>query len=146
MTTIKLRNLVTEAVALDREINDAQSRLDDIKEQLKAEAGTRPEEHTPTELGGWSWVADGSDGCVARVTQEGPKLKASISSDKDIAVAKDIAGPCFGMLFEPRVTFKLSEGFRDRAASALGTAAAKLIRKLSGKGQVKVSFETKEAA
>lgn len=147
MTNCKLRSIIAEAVALDREITESKARLAEIEDQLKAEAETRAEEHKPTDGGGWSWTAEGADGCIARVTQEGGKLKASISSDKDIGRAKDICGVVvFSQLFEPRVQFKLVADFRDRAAVALGKSAAKLIKAFSTKGNRKVSYETKEAA
>jgi hypothetical protein len=142
MTTHKLRSLVAEAVSLDRDITEKSARLAELKSLLKTEAETRSDEHTPTDAGGWSWVAEGADGCIARVTQEGGKIKSSISTDKDVEKAKTIAGPAFAQLFEPRVTYKLTKAFRDRAEQLLGKAAARLVKALSGTGQINVSFET----
>jgi hypothetical protein len=148
MTTQKLRNIITEAVSLDQLISASQTRLDEIKTELKLEAETRPEEHVPTEGGGWSWTAESSTGCIVRVTQEGPRLKSSITTDKDLGKVKEIIGNdrLFGQLFLPKVSYKPVESFRDAATELLGKAAAKLIKALTGKGQTRVSFETKEAA
>jgi len=144
MTTNKLQALVTEAVSLDRKVAGMQDRLTHIKTQLRAEADTRPDEHTPTDLGGWSWTAEGHDGCIARVTVDGGKLKSSISTDKDIAKAKDLAGPVFSQLFEPKLSYILVSGFRERATTLLGKAAPRLIKTFTGTGAVKVAFETKD--
>lgn len=147
MTTTKLRNLVAEAVSLDRQRAEIETRLAEIKNDLVTEARTREEEHTPTDGGGWSWVADGADGCIARVTQDGPKLKATLTTDKDVTKAKELAGGAFPQLFEPKVGFKLAAGFRDAAERLLGTkVASRLVKAFTGPGSVKVSYETKEAA
>lgn len=146
MTTNKLRSLVAEAVSLDRQRAEIESRLAEIKADLVTEARTREEEHTPTDGGGWSWLAEGADGCIARVTQDGPKLKATLTTDKDVAKAKELAGGVFPQLFEPKVSYKLAAGFRQAAESLLGAkVAGKLVKAFSGPGSVKVSYETKEA-
>ena len=147
MTTTKLRNTVAEAVSLDRQIHDLQSRLDDLEALLINEAGSRPEEQTPTEGGGWSWTAEGADGCVVRVTRTGPQLKATISTDKDIAKAKDICGPQFLSVFEVKLAYKLGPNFRAAAERILGEKlAAKLVKTFSGPGRGSIAYETKEAA
>jgi len=145
MTHTKLTSLVTEAVALDRDVREKVDRLTGLKDLLKQEASTRNEEHAATETGGWSWTAAGTDGCIARVTQEGGKLKSAISSDKDLAKLREIAGPLFTQLFEPRVSYKPLPGIRDRAAQLLGKAAGKLLKAITGSGQTNVAFETKES-
>ncbi len=147
MTTIKLRNTVAEAVSLDRQIHDLQSRLDDLEAKLVAEATTHDEEHVPTEGGGWSWTAEGADGCIVRVTKSGPALKSTITTDKDIAKAKDLCGPQFLSVFEPKIAYKLGAQFRATAERILGEkTAAKLVKLFSGSGRTTVNYETKEAA
>lgn len=147
MTSNKLKTLVAEAVKLDREKSAIETRLAEIKEALITEARTRADEYTPTAAGGWSWVTIGDDGCIARVTQEGPKLKASISTDKDVEKAKALAGRSFTTLFEPRVSYRLAARFREEAEATLGANdAKKLVKALSTAGAVKVSYETKEVA
>ena len=147
MTTLKLRNTVAEAVSLDRQISDLQARLDDLEADLVNEAGSRPEEHTPTEGGGWSWTAEGADGCIVRVTRTGPQLKATISTDKDIAKAKAHCGAMFLSIFEVKIAYKLGPNFRATAARMIGEKpAAHLVKALSGPGKTSVAYETKEAA
>lgn len=147
MTSNKLKTLVAEAVKLDREKSAIETRLAEIKEALITEARTRADEYTPTAAGGWSWVAVGHDGCIARVTQEGPKLKASISTDKDVDKAKALAGRGFGSLFDPRVSYRLTVGFREEAEAILGASEAKkLVKALTTAGATKVAYETKEVA
>lgn len=150
MTRTKLSLLIAEAVGLDRRIRQDETRLKEIKEALKAEAATRQEEHAPTTGGGWSWTAEAADGCICRVTQEGAKLKSSISSEKEIARLKETCGSCgpavFHQLFEPSVVYKPAQGIRETAAGLMGKAAAKLLKLITTAGMAKVAFETKDAA
>lgn len=150
MTTNKLKKMVDRAVELDREIREAEAELKTLKTQLKTEAGTREEEHQPTDGGGWSWQTPGESGAVCRVTQGGPKMKASVRTEKDVARLKSLCGEAgFRGLFLPAVTYKPVPNFRDQAREVLGTAggaARKVIKLLEGKGSVSVSFETKAAA
>ena len=147
MTTNKLRNLVTEAVSLDRQQSEIEARLAEIKEQLIAEADTRPDEHTATDGGGWSWTAEGTDGCIARITQAGPTLKSSISTDKDIERAKTICGPLFLSIFTVKISYKLGRDFREVATRLLGPInAARLVKAFSARGKTTINYETKEAA
>jgi hypothetical protein len=145
MTTNKLKKLIDQAVELDRVIRENEAELKTLKEALKAEAETRPEEHAATDGGGWSWQFAGESGSIARVTQEGDKLKSSISTEKDVAAAKDAAGPVmFRALFEPTISYKPVAKIREAAAEALEKPAwKKLLKILTGKGRVLVAFETK---
>jgi hypothetical protein len=145
MTTNKLKKLIDTAVELDRQIREQETELKAIKDQLKAEAATRPEEHVETAGGGWSWEAGGENGNVARVTQEGDKLKSSISAEKDVATLKEVAGPMgFRTMFEPSVSYKPVAKVRDLAAELLDKPALrKLMKVLTGKGRCIVAFETK---
>ncbi len=52
MTASMLKNLVTEAVSLDREINEKADRLKELKSELVAEARSREDELAPTGGGG----------------------------------------------------------------------------------------------
>lgn len=145
MTNNKLKKLIDQAVELDRIIRTNEAELKCLKESLKAEAETRPEEHTATDGGGWSWQYAGESGDVARVTQEGDKLKSSISTEKDVAAAKDAAGPIlFRSLFEPSISYKPVAKIREIAAETMEKPAfKKLLKILTGKGRQLVAFETK---
>ena len=81
MTDNILKSLVTEAVSLDREINEKTDRLKELKAELVAEARSRESELASTDGGGRRWTAEGSDGCIARVTFPAPTLKAKIDEE-----------------------------------------------------------------
>jgi hypothetical protein len=148
MTASVLRILVTEAVSLDREINEKTDRLKELKAALAAEAQTRKPEMTPTEGGGTRWAAEGSDGCIARVNFPAPTLKARIDGEgKAVAKVKQLAKSAFSRLFVPTISYKPVEGFRTEAAALLPKAEAnKLIKLCETASAPRVSFETTERA
>jgi hypothetical protein len=147
MNDTKLRQLVTAAVLLDREIADKEKQLKAIKATLATEAETRADQATATEGGGTSLVLEGDDGTIARVTTAGRTLKSSVKGEgKDIEKVKDLAGKSFPRLFAPVLAYKPVDNFRDEAAALLGRDAAKLIKAMENPGKVTVSFETKETA
>ena len=148
MTASVLRNLVTEAVSLDREINEKTDRLKELKATLAAEAQTRKTEMTPTEGGGTRWAAEGSDGCIARVNFPAPALKAKIDGEgKTIAKVKQFAGSAFSRLFVPTISYKPVQNFRAEALAMLAKAEAKkLIDLCQSASAPRVSFETTERA
>lgn len=145
MTTNKLRKTIDQAVELDREIKLLEADLKALKDVLKTEATTREEEHTATAGGGWSWEAPGESGAICRVTQEGDRLKGTISTEKDVAALKELAGPgAFRALFVPAVSYKPIDKVREMAAELLEKPVCrKLLKVLTGKGSMKVGFETK---
>ncbi len=148
MTDQKLRSLIAQAVRVDRGISQAQDKLKGLKDQIAAEAETRPELAVATDGGGTSITFEGSGGCIARVTQAGATLKSTIKpTDKKFDQIKESAGPDFMRLFETEIVHKPVEGFRDRAAELLGTLKARpLIKLCTNPGRTTVSFETKEKA
>jgi len=79
--TTKIKNLVTEAVSLDREISEQTDRLKEIKAQLVEAAREREDELVPTDGGGLRWTAEGSDGCIALVNFPAPSLKSKIDGE-----------------------------------------------------------------
>ncbi len=148
MTASLLRNLVTEAVSLDREINEKTDRLKELKAILAAEARTCKAELAPTDGGGSRWMAEGSDGCIARVNFPAPALKAKIAGEgKTIAKIKQVAGSVFSRLFVPTLSYKPVENFRAEAAALLPKAEAnKLVKLCQSASAPRVSFETTERA
>ena len=148
MTESKIQKLVTEAVALDREIHEKTEHLKLLKSQLADEAASRQEDATPTEGGGTSLVLDGCDGCIARITTAGASLKSSIKAEgRDIEKIKAVADRHFTRLFETVIGYRPVAGFRDEAVSLLGTKeAGKLLKLVTTPGKTTVSFETKEAS
>jgi hypothetical protein len=146
MTASMLKSLVTEAVSLDREINEKAERLKELKAALAAEAQTRKTELTQTDGGGSRWTAEGRDGCIARVNFPAPSLKGKIDAEgKTIVRIKQIAGSVFSRLFVPTLSYKPVEGFRTEAAALLPKAEANRLTKLCQSASApRVSFETTE--
>lgn len=147
MTPDKLRNLVTTAVSLDRQIADLTDQLKRMKEQIALEAESCAEDATATEGGGLSLTFEGNDGCIARVTTSAATLKSTIKGDdKKFPKIKDAACGCFGRLFETELVYKLVPEFREQALGMLAAKdAAKLIKLCESPGRTSVAFETKEA-
>lgn len=147
MTPAKLRSEVTRAVQLDRQIADLTDELKQLKASLLHEAGTRPEEHVATDGGGWTWTAEGSDGCIARVTAPAPSLKSKIDGEgKAIEKIRSAAGRFFDKLFKATLAYKPVDNFRTEAEALLDRQAGKLIRLCETESSPKVAFETKELA
>lgn len=146
MTNSKLSVLVTESVQLDRKIAELTDHLKRLKAALITEAESRQEEHVPTDGGGASWTAEGSDGCIARVTFPGPSLKSKIDGEgKAIEKIKAAAGKLFDRLFRPAVSYRPVENFRAEVESLMGKGAPKLVRLVESESSPKVAFETKES-
>jgi len=147
MNNEKLRNLVTVAVTLDRQIAVMQDQLKIYKEQLAAEAETRSDEATPTDGGGSSISFEGADGCIARVAFHGATLKSSIKDGgRDIDKVLAVAGRHFGSLFASEIHFKPVHDFREQAVSVLGAKdGGRLVKLCQSRGKTTVSFETKES-
>jgi hypothetical protein len=146
MTDKMLKNLVTEAVSLDRDINEKADRLKELKAELIAEARNCDSEFALTDGGGRRWTAEGSDGCIARVTFPAPTLKAKIGERRKLFERiKNLAGGVFTHLFVPITSYRPIEKFREEAAALLPKADAnKLIKLCQTASAPRVSFETTE--
>ncbi len=142
----KLQNLVTEAVSLNREIAEQMERLKALKAMLVEAARERTHEHSPTEGGGQRWTAEGTDGCIARVNFPAPTMKSKIEGEgKAIEKIKEIAGKAFARLFQPTISYKPIENFREETKALLEkTDAGKLIKLCQTESAPRVSFETTE--
>jgi hypothetical protein len=147
MTKQKLAGLVDEAIRLDRVIQESTERLKEIKADLIVEGEANPNKEA-TNGGGWSVVLDGTDGSIARVTQPGPKLKASVDAEsKAGASLKEKVGKLWNQLFQPVVKYKPVENIRDLANELIGGAKARaIIAAVTTESSPSVSFETKEKA
>lgn len=148
MQNAKIAQLVTEAVALDRQIQEHAARLKEIKDLLATEAETRAEEAQATDGGGTSLTFEGADGCIARVTTTGRKLKSSIKAEgRDIEKVRAAAGRFFEKLFSPVLAYRPVENFRAEAPALLGNPEGrKLVKLCETAGTTSVSFEVKELA
>ncbi len=146
MTDNILKNLVTEAVSLDREINEKTDRLKELKAELIAEARSRESELVSTDSGGRRWTAEGCDGCIARVSFPAPRLKLKIDEEgKAPEKIKKLAGEAFTRLFVPTISYRPIENFREVATVLLPkTDTNRLIKLCQSASAPRVSFETTE--
>lgn len=148
MTEQRIKLLVSEAVALDRELSEKSEHLKELKRAIVFEAQGHTDEHNPTEGGGSSWTAQGADGCVVRVSFPAPGLRAAVEGEgQAIEKIRSCAGRFFPQLFNQMPRYRPVENFRDEAERQLGPQAArKLIRLCEMESAPRVSFETKEKA
>ena len=141
----KLKAIVEEAIVLDRDIQDKEAKLKDLKKIIKAEAEGREDEQKETETGSTVWSFSVTDGAV-RVNWPAPKLKSTIDGEgKDIGTLKELAGTHWTKLFSPTIVYTLVADFRSEAKTLLGTGAKKLIKLCESKSSPSVAFETKES-
>lgn len=147
MTKQKLAGLVDEAIRLDRVVQESAERLKEIKADLVVEAQDRPDK-TDTDGGGWSVTFDGTDGSIARVTQPGAKMKATVDAEtKAGAALKEKVGKLWNQLFQPVVKYKPVDGFRDLVDTLIGGAKARaIISAVTTESAPSVAFEVKEKA
>lgn len=145
MNDTKLKNLVTEAVALDRDIAEQTERLKLLKQKLISYADTC--DRTTTVGGGSSVVLEGID-CIARVTQPADKLKSSVDAESELwNKLRPLLGGVTTPLFEPKVKYVPVETFRVGLMARFDkTTANKVIKLMTSKSSTTVSFETKEAS
>jgi hypothetical protein len=145
MNDNKLKQLVAEAVALDRDISRMSERLTELKDILKTEAESRFDQAQPTEGGGTTNTFEGADGCICRVTTSAATLKSSVKGEgKDIEKVREAAGNFFTKLFDPTVSYKPVANFREEAEAFLGKQSRKLIKLCENPGRTSVAFETKD--
>jgi hypothetical protein len=72
MTDNIIKSLVTEAVSLDREINEKTYRLKELKAQLVTEARSRESELASTDGGGRRWTAPATHSLRSSVKKRSP--------------------------------------------------------------------------
>lgn len=144
MTTTKIHSIVDKAILLDREIKERLDLLKELKADLVEEANRRPNECSSTDGGGRSWVANGSDGCIARVTFPADSLKSEIKGEgSTIEKVRKIAGKVFHLLLHPAIAYKPVADFRKQAVTLLGEKdGRRLIRLLESDTSPRVNFET----
>lgn len=147
MNESKLKNLVDEAVVLDRQKAEIESRLKKIKAALVIEAEARPEDQVPTEGGGSSIRFTGADGCCATVSFPARTLRTSISAESKLFLKVfEAAGDTpFGRLFETVSVYRPIDNFRAEAEIILGKDARRLIKLCESETSPRVSFETKDS-
>ena len=148
MTKETLQNLVDDAVALQREIAAKTEALKGLKALLVEEAEKHPEDQVATERGGRRWTAEGTDGCIARVSFPAPGLMPELEANGGEAEkCHAIAGEQFRKLFTTVKSYQLVDDFRVQAMALLPAAKAEaLIGVLETESSPRVSFETAKRA
>ena len=146
MTNTQLKELVTKAVTLHRDIAAQNERLKKFKAELIREARRHKTDLTLTESGGSRWTACGTDGCVARVNFPAPALLSLIDSESETFDSiLSLAGECMDQLFQSAYYLRPIADFREEAARALnGREADQLIDLCQTTSSPRVSFETTE--
>lgn len=144
----EIKKLVDEAVTLHREIADKSEQFKNLKRRLVQQARLHPETLVPTESGGTRWTAEGSDGCIARVSFPTPGLIADIEEHSDkLPEIQTLAGDKFRRLFSAVKVFQPVEHFRTKAAALLPASTAQsLIGLCENEIAPRVSFEAAKPA
>jgi hypothetical protein len=140
----ELRKLVDDALALHREIAAKSERLKQIKAALVVQAVLSSDAQVPTDSGGRRWVAEGSDGSIARVSFPVPGVIGEIEPETPLMrQIQAIAGDKFRQLFEPVKKFKPVDDFRVQVAVLLPAKEARTMTAICvSEGATRVSFET----
>ena len=146
MNELKLRNLLDQAVKVQRKIALLEARADEIRDVLIALA-TTADDKTPTDGGGESVEWKASDSSVVRVTFPAPSLKSCINPETPAgAKILDKVGRWKDQLFSPVLKYSLVETFRDKVRELIGGATGEaVIRACETKSSPKVSFELRES-
>ena len=143
--TLKL--LVTEAVIVDRQLHLLARRLRALKTQIiHTAAHCHP--HRPTEGGGRSWIAEGFDGSIARVSFPAHTLLSIVDPETDQGrhlIAK--LGPRKLEFLHPVIHYQPVLDFRDRVRAAFeNTQSREIIAACQTPTPPRVSFATKQSA
>lgn len=141
----EIKTLVSEAVLIDRNLHLLTHRLSQIKQQIIGAAASFPNAHQPTEGGGSSWIAEGHDGCIARVCFPGASLRPKVDPATPTGTKLlQKLGPKRDELLRPVVVYQPVNGFRDRVRALFGPAQSRqIIAACEAPSMPRVSFETK---
>ncbi len=143
MTDQELQTLVDKAVALHREIVEKAEQLKTLKAGLVQHAKAHEATLTPTETGGKRFTAEGSDGCIARVSFPAAALVSEVEAQGELAQqAHTLAGDHFRRLFTTVKSYQLAENFRLEVAARLSARkAAALVALCESETAPRLSFE-----
>lgn len=148
LNDVELQILVMEAIDLDRTVQAETERLKEMKAKLVEQALLRSEDALATDGGGWSLMFDGAEGSIARVTQPGEKLKASIDATKKPGQkVMTLVGKHRETLFIKVVKYAPVPDFRALLGGLFNAATKKkILRICESESTPTVGFETKEVA
>jgi len=130
-----ISKLVERGYALQNQIVLLNAEFAGIKDQLKAEALTRPAEHVALcdkSSEGGQWIATGRD-CECRIVFPSPKIKAGIDPlEPDFKTIKALTGDHFSSLFDRVVAYEPVDKrtFRDDVSRFLAESAASQVLEL----------------
>jgi len=143
MDSLKL--LITEAVIIDRNLNHLARRLRRLKQQIVHAAAGSPHCHLPTAGGGASWIAEGFDGCVARVSFPANALLPVIDPDTPSGSALLLwLGRRKLELFKPLLRYEPVPDFRERVRQLFDPGeSSQIIAATETLSPPRVSFATK---
>ena len=143
MNSLKL--LVTEAVIIDRNLNCLARRLRRLKQQIVQAAARSPRDHHPTAGGGASWIAEGFDGCVARVSFPANALLPVIDPDTPSGSSLLLSlGRRQLEVLQPVLHYEPVPDFRERVRQLFDSSeSAQIIAATETPCPPRVSFATK---
>ncbi len=141
----ELKDLVSEAMALDRAVKTDEARLKAMKREILEEA-LRLGKFDETDGGGLTTLIDGNNRDAARAIFPGDKLKSKIDpSAKTFAKIEELAGKSFAVLFDPSFVYTPTADFRNKVRELIvdGKVARKLLNACQSDSEPSVKFETK---
>src|SRR5260221_3778890 len=123
-----VKTLVTEAVLVDRNLQLLTDRLQGLKRQIILAAAASRETHQPTNGGGSSWIAEGHDGCIARVSFPGAALRAKVDPGTPAGTRLlQKLGRRKDELLRPVLNYEPVDGFRERVRALFGPGQSRQI-------------------
>ena len=129
LTKNQLAKLVERGFALQNHLVILHAEFGGIKDQLKAEALTRPGEHIPLSdkrSEGDQWIAKGKD-CDCHIVFPSPKIKTCLDPlEPDFKTIKTLTDGHFHSLFHRVVSYEPQDKktFRDDVSRLLAESAA----------------------
>ena len=145
MTDNILKSLVTEAVSLDREINEKADRLKELKAELVAEARSRENELAPTDEAVGVGLQKAGTAALSASTSPRRRSRRDRRGRESHRKIQDLAGGVFTRLFVPAISYRPVQRFREEAAVLPPKADANSLIKLCQSASApRVSFETTE--
>jgi ligand-binding sensor domain-containing protein len=124
-----LKSLVERGFAIHQQLLVLNEEFKKIKDHLKAEAETHPNEHVPLlekDSIGDQWVMT-AEGCECRIVFPGPQLKPYLDPlQPPYLTVKDLTGDHFSTLFRKVTTYEARDkkAFRGQVTNLLGPEAA----------------------
>ena len=143
------KSLVDRGYAIHQQLLLLNEEFKKIKDQLKAEAAARPNEHVPLldkDSMGDQWVLPG-DGCECRIVFPGPQLKTELDPlQPPYLTVKSLTGDHFGTLFRKVTSYEARDkkAFRGQVTNLIGPEfAARVIEACSAPSEPKAIWKAR---